>query len=43
MGVLVHPNFTDEQANGAAFAMEIEYKVTKEGKVAIKQTRPWLN
>ncbi|MCC7373413.1 MAG: hypothetical protein IT581_02065 [Verrucomicrobiales bacterium] len=30
-------------ATGATFAMEIEYKVTKEGKVAIKQTRPWLN
>ena len=73
MGVLVHPNYSDELANGVAvsfdpiygtegsyyvntqlgedlynpepgepFAMEIEFKITSDDVLSIKQARPWV-
>lgn len=42
---IIHNEFRDLYDAGADedFAMEIEYKITSEEKLAIKQARPWIN
>ncbi len=42
---IIHNRFARLYGHGyedKSFAMEIEYKITKEGKLAIKQARPWV-
>ena len=41
---LIHNKFKEEYGVGVSdpFAMEIEFKVTSEGRLAIKQARPWV-
>ena len=38
----IHSTFGDLYPGEGDFAMEVEFKVTSEGQVAIKQARPWV-
>jgi hypothetical protein len=40
--VIIHRKFRTLYGARLPFAMEIEFKVTAEGKLAIKQARPWV-
>ena len=32
-----------QRQSDAGFAMEVEFKVTADGKITIKQARPWVH
>ena len=38
----IHDEFRALYASDQEFAMEVEYKLTRKGKLALKQARPWI-